>query len=188
MTMTTDTIPTVADGDVPVLRVRHLSVTFDTYKGPVHVLHDVSFDIARGEILGVVGESGAGKSMTGSAVTGLIEPPGRISGGTVELFGQRIDQLTGEDLRRIRGKRIGTIFQDPLTSLNPVYTVGRHLVETIRTHLPVSEKEAEARALALLEEVEIPHARNAWRSTRTSFPAACASGWRLRWRCAPSPS
>ncbi|BBL26255.1 Glutathione import ATP-binding protein GsiA [Comamonas terrigena] len=176
MTMTTDTIPTVADGDVPVLRVRHLSVTFDTYKGPVHVLHDVSFDIARGEILGVVGESGAGKSMTGSAVTGLIEPPGRISGGTVELFGQRIDQLTGEDLRRIRGKRIGTIFQDPLTSLNPVYTVGRHLVETIRTHLPVSEKEAEARALALLEEVEIPHAKE----RLAQYPHQFSGGMRQR--------
>lgn len=163
MKMHTDTpSPVPADGaagGTPVLRVRNLSVTFDTHKGPVHVLHDVSFDIWPGEILGVVGESGAGKSMTGSAITGLIEHPGRISGGTVELQGQRIDQLRGEDLRRIRGKRIGTIFQDPLTSLNPVYTVGWHLVETIRTHLPVSEKEAEARALALLEEVEIPHAK-----------------------------
>ena len=163
MTMTTTaTNPSTAaaaGAAVPVLRVRDLSVTFDTHKGPVHVLHNVSFDIYSGEILGVVGESGAGKSMTGSAVTGLIEAPGRISSGTVELQGLRIDTLRGEDLRRIRGKRIGTIFQDPLTSLNPVYTVGRHLVETIRTHLPVSEKEAEARALALLQEVEIPHAK-----------------------------
>jgi ABC-type dipeptide/oligopeptide/nickel transport system, ATPase component len=191
MNMTPDTHQPVPAGDVtgtPVLRVRNLSVTFDTYKGPVHVLHDVSFDIFPGEILGVVGESGAGKSMTGSAVTGLIEAPGRISGGTVELQGLRIDNLQGEDLRRIRGKRIGTIFQDPLTSLNPVYTVGDHLVETIRTHLPVSEKEAEARALALLEEVEIPMPGSAWRSTRTSSRAACASAWRLPWRCAPSPN
>ncbi|WP_370679956.1 ABC transporter ATP-binding protein [Comamonas sp. GB3 AK4-5] len=175
--MHTDTLSPVAASDVqPVLSVRHLSVTFDTYKGPVQVLHDVSFDIARGEILGVVGESGAGKSMTGSAVTGLIEAPGRISGGTVELFGERIDTLTGEDLRRIRGKRIGTIFQDPLTSLNPVYTVGRHLVETIRTHLDLSEKEAEARALALLEEVEIPHAK----ARLAQYPHQFSGGMRQR--------
>ena len=179
MNMTPDTPTTVPAGDAtgtPVLRVRNLSVTFDTYKGPVHVLHDVSFDIWPGEILGVVGESGAGKSMTGSAVTGLIEAPGRISGGTVELRGERIDTLRGEDLRRIRGKRIGTIFQDPLTSLNPVYTVGRHLVETIRTHLPVSEKEAEARALALLEEVEIPHAKQ----RMAQYPHQFSGGMRQR--------
>ena len=159
-----------------VLSVRGLSVTFDTYKGPVQVLDDVSFDIAPGEILGVVGESGAGKSMTGAAVIRLIEPPGRISAGTVQLRGERIDTLRGEDLRRIRGRRIGSIFQDPLTSLNPVYTVGRHLVETIRTHLPVSEKEAEARALALLEEVEIPQARE----RMAQYPHQFSGGMRQR--------
>ncbi len=159
-----------------VLSVRGLSVTFDTYKGPVQVLDDVSFDIAPGEILGVVGESGAGKSMTGAAVIGLIEPPGRISAGTVQLRGERIDTLRGEDLRRIRGRRIGSIFQDPLTSLNPVYTVGWHLVETIRTHLPVSEKEAEARALALLEEVEIPQARE----RMAQYPHQFSGGMRQR--------
>ncbi len=143
----------------PVLRVRDLGVTFDTYRGPVQVLDDVNFEIAAGEILGVVGESGAGKSMTGAAVIGLIDPPGRISSGTIELDGERIDELRGEAMRRIRGRRIGSIFQDPLTSLNPVYTVGRHLVETIRTHLPVTEAQARARALALLEEVEIPDPR-----------------------------
>ncbi|WP_336693001.1 ABC transporter ATP-binding protein [Delftia acidovorans] len=160
----------------PVLSVRGLSVTFDTYKGPVQVLDEVSFDIAPGEILGVVGESGAGKSMTGAAVIGLIEPPGRISAGTVHLRGERIDTLRGEDLRRMRGRRIGSIFQDPLTSLNPVYTVGRHLVETIRTHLPVSEKEAEARALALLEEVEIPQARE----RMAQYPHQFSGGMRQR--------
>ncbi|MDM0086574.1 MULTISPECIES: ABC transporter ATP-binding protein [unclassified Variovorax] len=139
-----------------VLRVRDLSVEFDTHRGVMRVLDGVSFDIAPGEILGVVGESGAGKSMTGAAVIGLIEPPGRIAGGTVELHGERIDTLRGEDLRRLRGRRIGSVFQDPLTSLNPVYPIGRHLVETIRTHLPVSEKEAFRRALALLADVEIP--------------------------------
>ncbi len=148
-----DTLP------IPVLCVRQLGVTFDTYRGPVQVLDDVSFEIAAGEILGVVGESGAGKSMTGAAVIGLIEPPGRISSGTVALCGERIDGLRGEAMRRIRGRRIGSIFQDPLTSLNPVYTVGFHLIETLRTHLPLSETQARARALALLEEVEIPEPR-----------------------------
>ena len=140
----------------PVLSVRDLSVEFDTHRGTVRVLDGVSFDIAPGEILGVVGESGAGKSMTGAAVIGLIDPPGRIASGSVELHGERIDTLRGEDMRRIRGRHIGSVFQDPLTSLNPVYTIGRHLIETIRTHLPVTEQEARRRALALLADVEIP--------------------------------
>ncbi|MGJ7578885.1 dipeptide ABC transporter ATP-binding protein [Variovorax sp. RHLX14] len=140
----------------PVLSVRDLSVEFDTYRGTVRVLDGVSFDIAPGEILGVVGESGAGKSMTGAAVIGLIDPPGRIASGSVELHGERIDTLRGEDMRRIRGRHIGSVFQDPLTSLNPVYTIGRHLIETIRTHLPVTEQEARRRALELLADVEIP--------------------------------
>ena len=141
---------------VPTLRVRDLGVAFDTYRGTVQVLSGVSFDIAPGEILGVVGESGAGKSMTGNAVMGLIDPPGRISAGTVELRGERIDTLRGEDMRRIRGRHIGMVFQDPLTSLNPVYTIGRHLVETIRFHLPMTESQARTRALELLADVEIP--------------------------------
>ena len=135
----------------PLLRVRDLGVTFDTWRGPVQVLHDVSLDLSPGEILGVVGESGAGKSMLGNAIMGLIEPPGRLSAGSVNLYGQRIDTLDDSAMQRIRGKRIGMIFQDPLTSLNPVYTIERHLVETIRTHLPVSEAEARARALSLLQ-------------------------------------
>src|SRR6185503_10471341 len=90
-----------------------------------------------GEVLGVVGESGAGKSMTGAAVIGLLEPPGRIAGGEVLLDGRRIDNLPYEEMRKVRGREIGAIFQDPLTSLNPLYTVGRQLVETIQTHLPL---------------------------------------------------
>ncbi|MDR7378411.1 peptide/nickel transport system ATP-binding protein [Rhodoferax ferrireducens] len=150
-----DLAPKLRDDPTPTLRVRKLGVTFDTYRGPVQVLRDVSFDIAPGEILGVVGESGAGKSMTGNAVIGLIAAPGRLSGGTVELRGERIDTLHREDLRRLRGKHIGMVFQDPLTSLNPVLSIGQHLVETIRTHLPLSPQQARARAIALLAEVEI---------------------------------
>jgi peptide/nickel transport system ATP-binding protein len=140
---------------VPTLRVRKLGVTFDSHRGPLQILQDVSFEIAPGEILGVVGESGAGKSMTGNAVIGLIASPGRLSSGSVELRGERIDKLTGEDQRRLRGKHIGMVFQDPLTSLNPVLTVGQHLVETIRLHLPLNAQQARERAIALLAEVEI---------------------------------
>jgi peptide/nickel transport system ATP-binding protein len=140
----------------PVLSVRDLQVEFVTRRGRLRALDGVSFDIARGEVLGVVGESGAGKSVTGSAVIGLIEPPGRISGGEILLNGQRIDNLGREALRHIRGKRIGTVFQDPLTSLNPLYRVGDQLVETIRTHLPLNAAQARERAIGLLAEVGIP--------------------------------
>jgi peptide/nickel transport system ATP-binding protein len=116
----------------------------------------VSFDIAKGEVLGVVGESGAGKSVTGLAAIGLIDPPGRIAGGEILLSGLRIDNLPAEEMRRIRGKRIAMIFQDPLTSLNPLYRIGDQLVETIRTHLNMNETQARKRAVDLLAEVGIP--------------------------------
>jgi peptide/nickel transport system ATP-binding protein len=139
----------------PLLEVRNLRVEFPSRRGTLLALDDISFSIAPGEILGVVGESGAGKSLTGAAIIGLLEPPGRISGGQVLLAGQRIDNLPYEEMRRIRGRQIGAIFQDPLTSLNPLYTIGRQLIETIRTHLPVSEEEARARAIKLLRETGI---------------------------------
>ncbi|MCC7271568.1 MAG: ABC transporter ATP-binding protein [Alphaproteobacteria bacterium] len=140
----------------PLLRVDGLRVEFPGRRGTLVAVDDVSFDIAPGEVLGVVGESGAGKSMTGSAIIGLLEPPGRIAGGSISLDGRRIDNLPYEEMRRIRGKHIGAIFQDPLTSLNPLYSVGRQLVETITTHSDISEKAARDRALALLQEVGIP--------------------------------
>ena len=142
----------------PLLEVRNLRVEFPTRRGTLLALDDISFDIAPGEILGVVGESGAGKSLTGAAIIGLLEPPGRIAGGEIRLEGRRIDQLDYEEMRRIRGREIGAIFQDPLTSLNPLYTVGRQLVETITTHLPMSEQQARARAIKLLEQTGIPAA------------------------------
>jgi peptide/nickel transport system ATP-binding protein len=140
----------------PLLEVKHLRVEFPTRRGALLALDDVSFDIAPGEVLGVVGESGAGKSLTGAAIIGLLEPPGRIAGGEIRLEGQRIDNLPHEAMRALRGRRIGAIFQDPLTSLNPLYTVGRQLVETIRTHLPLSDKQARERAIALLADTGIP--------------------------------
>jgi len=140
----------------PVLEVRNLRIEFPTRRGPLVAVDGASFTIAPGEILGVVGESGAGKSLTGTAIIGLLEPPGRVAGGEILLEGERIDKLAHDAMRRIRGRRIGAIFQDPLTSLNPLYTVGAQLVETIRTHLDVDAAGARARALSLLREVGIP--------------------------------
>jgi peptide/nickel transport system ATP-binding protein len=140
----------------PVLSVHNLKVEFAGRRGVLHAIDGVSFDIAKGEVLGVVGESGAGKSVTGLAVIGLIDPPGRISGGEILLSGLRIDNLSPEEMRRIRGKRIGMIFQDPLTSLNPLYRIGDQLIETIKTHTNLSEEKARKRAIDLLAEVGIP--------------------------------
>lgn len=142
----------------PLLSVRDLVVQFPTRHGPLTAVDRVSFDIARGEVLGVVGESGAGKSMTGAAIIGLIEPPGRIAGGTIHLDGQRIDNLSRDDMRAVRGKRVAMIFQDPLTSLNPLFTIAEQLVETIQTHLDMSASQARDRAIGLLDEVGIPAA------------------------------
>jgi len=141
-----------------LLQVKNLIVEFPTRRGTLRALDDISFDIAPGEILGVVGESGAGKSLTGAAIIGLLEPPGRIASGQILLDGRRIDNLPYEQMRRIRGRKIGAIFQDPLTSLNPLYTIGRQLTETILTHLPVTADEARRRAIALLEDTGIPAA------------------------------
>jgi peptide/nickel transport system ATP-binding protein len=142
----------------PLLSVRDLVVEFPNRHGTLRALDRISFDIAPGEVLGMVGESGAGKSITGSAIIGLIEPPGHIAGGEILLKGKRIDNLPMQELRRIRGKRIGMVFQDPLTSLNPLYTVARQITETIRTHHDVGPSEARKRAIALLDRVGIPAA------------------------------
>jgi len=142
----------------PLLEVRMLRVEFPTRRGVLTAIDDVSFDIAPGEVLGVVGESGAGKSITGAAIIGLLEPPGRIAGGEIRLDGLRIDNLPAEEMRKVRGREIGAIFQDPLTSLNPLYTVGRQLVETIQAHLHVSGAQARARAIELLQSTGIPAA------------------------------
>ena len=142
----------------PLLEVRNLRIEFPTRRGTLLAVDDVSFSIAPGEVLGVVGESGAGKSLTGAAIIGLLEPPGRIAAGEVKLNGLRIDNLPYDEMRKVRGREIGAIFQDPLTSLNPLYTVGQQLTETITTHLNVSQAEARRRALDLLLATGIPAA------------------------------
>ena len=160
----------------PLLQVRDLRVEFPTRHGPLRALDSVSFDIAAGEILGVVGESGAGKSLTGAAIIGLLEPPGRVCGGQVLLEGERIDDLPREAMRRLRGRRIGAIFQDPLTSLNPLHTVGHQLVETVRTHLPLSAAQARERALELLAQAGVP----APRARLGQYPHELSGGLRQR--------
>ena len=142
----------------PLLEVDGLCVEFKTRHGSLRALDGISFRIAAGEVLGIVGESGAGKSLTGAAIVGLLEPPGRVSSGCIVYDGERIDTLPDDAMRRLRGRQIGSIFQDPLTALNPLYTIGRQLVETIRTHLPLSESEATTRAVSLLEDTGIPGA------------------------------
>jgi len=143
---------------VPLLDVRALRVEFPTRRGTLVAVRDVSFAIAPGEVLGVVGESGAGKSLTGAAIIGLIDPPGRIASGEIRLSGRRIDNLAYDAMRKVRGREIGAVFQDPLTSLNPLYPIGRQLTETIRTHLDLSDQAARKRTIQLLEEVGIPAA------------------------------
>jgi len=144
-----------------LLDIRDLVVQFEGRRGTVRALDHVSLHVNAGEILGIVGESGAGKSITGAAVMGLIDPPGRIAGGEIRLCGQRIDNLSPADMRAVRGRVVGMIFQDPLTSLNPLFTIGQQLVETIRTHLALSAAGARERAIALLAETGIaaPEAR-----------------------------
>ena len=145
-----------ASSNPPLLEVKDLRIEFPTRRGTLVAVDGVSFEIAAGEVLGVVGESGAGKSLTGASIIGLLEPPGRIAGGQIYLAGRRIDNLPYEEMRKVRGHEIGMVFQDPLTSLNPLYSVGRQLIETIRTHTDLSEHAARARAIDLLGEVGIP--------------------------------
>ena len=160
----------------PILEVRNLRVEFPTRRGTLVALNDVSFSIAPGEVLGVVGESGAGKSMTGAAIIGLLEPPGRIAGGQILLEGRRIDNLPYQELRKIRGRQIGAIFQDPLTTLNPLYTVGAQLIETMVTHLPLNPAQARAKAIEWLELVGIPAAAQ----RIDSYPHEFSGGMRQR--------
>jgi peptide/nickel transport system ATP-binding protein len=159
-----------------LLQVEDLVVEFPTRRGTLRALDAISFEIAPGEILGVVGESGAGKSLTGAAIIGLLEPPGRVASGRILLEGERIDNLPFERMRHIRGRKIGAIFQDPLTSLNPLYTIGRQLVETIQAHLPVGHAEARRRAIGLLEDTGIPAAAE----RIDHFPHQFSGGMRQR--------
>ena len=160
----------------PLLEVEHLRVEFPGRRGRLVALDDVSFSIAPGEVLGVVGESGAGKSLTGASIIGLLDPPGRIAGGEIRFDGARIDNLPYEQMRKLRGRQIGAIFQDPLTSLDPLYTVGQQLVETVQTHLGLNTAEARRRAVRLLQETGIPAAEE----RLDQYPHQFSGGMRQR--------
>lgn len=140
----------------PLLSVQELCIEFALRDRNIVAVDGISFDIDEGEILGVVGESGAGKSLTGMAVAGLLDSPGRIAAGKILLDGKRIESLPEIEMRHIRGRKIGVIFQDPLTSLDPLFTIGQQLVETIKAHGESSTARAEERSLQLLKEVGIP--------------------------------
>ena len=159
-----------------LLEVTDLRVEFPTRRGIIRALDGVTFSIKQGEILGVVGESGAGKSLTGAAIIGLLERPGRIAAGQIRFDDQRIDTLSQSALRPIRGKQIGAIFQDPLTTLNPLYTIGRQLTETMQAHLDLTNRDAQARAVRWLEDVGIPAAAQ----RMGAYPHEFSGGMRQR--------
>ncbi|GFE49509.1 ABC transporter ATP-binding protein [Roseobacter cerasinus] len=159
-----------------ILSIRNLTVEIPTRYGILRPVNGVSYDIAAGEILGVVGESGAGKSMAGNAVIGLLTPPAHIASGEIHVGGTRVDQLKGDAMRRLRGKEIGMVFQDPLTSLNPLLRIGDQLTETMLAHLDISRAEADRRAVAALEEVGIPGAAE----RVGSYPHEFSGGMRQR--------
>ena len=161
----------------PLLAVSDLVVDFKTRAGNARVLDHISLSVNEGEILGIVGESGCGKSMTALSIMGLIpNPPGKITSGSIKLSGQELVGMGVDDLCKIRGKDIGMIFQEPMTSLNPVFTVGEQIAESIRLHEGASTKAAHARAVDMLEAVEIPEA-----ATRANaYPYQLSGGMRQR--------
>jgi oligopeptide transport system ATP-binding protein len=141
-----------------LLEVRDLHTYFRTRAGEVKAVDGVSFDVEVGEMLGIVGESGCGKSVTVLSIMGLVQPPGRVVQGSAFFDGRDLVKLKGREMEDIRGRDIGMIFQDPMTSLNPTLTIGTQITETLRRHLDMDKKEARKRAIELLDEVHIPNA------------------------------
>ena len=161
----------------PLLKVTDLIVDFKTRAGNARVLDHISLEVAEGEILGIVGESGCGKSMTALSIMGLIpSPPGQITSGSIMLAGQELVGLDHDALRKIRGKEIGMIFQEPMTSLNPVFTVGDQIAEAVQLHEGVTAKAAAARAVEMLKSVEIPEAE----MRANAYPHQLSGGMRQR--------
>lgn len=165
------------DGAAPVLDVRGLKTVFQTRGGEIHAVNLVSFDLRPGELLGVVGESGSGKSVTMMSLIGLLpSPPAEVREGQVLLDGRDILRITPAELRDVRGAEIGFIFQDPMTSLNPVFTVGNQLMEPLRRHMGMSKAQAEVRAAELLDLVGIPDAKRRLKD----YPHQFSGGMRQR--------
>ena len=159
-----------------LLDIQNMRIDFPNRHGVFSAVKDVSLHVKAGEILGVIGESGAGKSTIGNAVIGLLQPPGYLAAGQIFLSGERIDTLSKAQMRKLRGKRIGMIFQDPMTSLNPIETIEFQMVETIQEHLPLRDLEAQARAIELLEQVGIPDVK----SRIKHYPHQFSGGMRQR--------
>jgi len=159
-----------------LLEVDDLDVDFVTRRGTIHAAKNVTLQVAAGEVLGLVGESGAGKSTIGNAVIDLLEFPGKVSNGSIRFHGEELRDKNEDQMRRIRGDRIGMIFQDPQTSLNPLLRIGEQLVETIRKTKGVGQSEAESNAIDLLESVGITEARARLRS----YPHQFSGGMRQR--------
>jgi ABC-type dipeptide/oligopeptide/nickel transport system ATPase component len=160
----------------PLLVVDDLHVRFGTSRGPVYAVNGISFDIAPGETLGIVGESGCGKSVTSLALLGILARNGRVTQGTAMFGGRDLLTLNDEQLRSIRGREIAMIFQDPMTSMNPVLTVGRQIREALETHFGMDRKQADDRATELLDQVGIPSARVRLKD----YPHQFSGGMRLR--------
>ncbi|MCA2017940.1 ABC transporter ATP-binding protein [Vibrio tritonius] len=159
-----------------LLEVNNLRIEYPSRHGVFAAVKSLSFSIERGEIVGVVGESGAGKSTVGNAVIDLLSPPGHVASGEVFLDGQKISGLTNEEMRKVRGSKIGFIFQDPMTSLNPLFTVEHQLKETIHANMKVSDSEAYDRALSLMKQVGIPQPENRLKQ----YPHQFSGGMRQR--------
>jgi len=165
------------DGGDTVLDVRGLKTVFRTRGGEVHAVNSVSFHVERGEVLGVVGESGSGKSVTMMSLIGLLpSPPAEIRGGTVMLGGQDLLKIGPDALRDVRGSKVGFVFQDPMTSLNPVFTVGDQIMEPLIRHMKMTKAQARTRAAELLELVGISDAAN----RLNSYPHQFSGGMRQR--------
>ena len=160
----------------PVLSVENLEVRFWTGRGIIHAVNGVSFDIAPGETLGIVGESGCGKSVTSLALLGILPRAGRVTAGSARFEGRDLIGLSDEELRGIRGTEIAMIFQDPMTSLNPVLTIGRQIREALETHFDMDKREAEERAAELIDQVGIPSAKMRLRD----YPHQFSGGMRQR--------
>ncbi|MEO5899678.1 MAG: ABC transporter ATP-binding protein, partial [Ilumatobacteraceae bacterium] len=157
--LATDPLASAVVGE-SILEVEHLNIKFFTRRGVVHAVRDVSFSIARGETLGLVGESGSGKSVTAQALLGLTELPGKITSGDVRWKGQSLVNDAASTLSRVRGNEISMVFQDPMTSLNPVYSVGMQITEVLRRHMGMNRRQARERAVELLDLVGIASPRD----------------------------
>ena len=160
----------------PLLRVEHLTTTFDSDAGPVAAVNDVSFDIHAGETLGLVGESGSGKSVTALSILRLVQPPGRVAAGRVRLSGRDLMALDERAMREVRGASIALVFQEPMTALNPVFTVGNQIAEAMLVHGRATKSEARAQAIELLRKVRIPNPE----ATVDDYPHQLSGGMRQR--------